>query len=123
MLASCHYETYWQVVTISGLKKKLVCLGGEESSLVYVTAENSRLRHFRLQKKFVPISKTYVKGKGECGSYTGIVKEIYMQGMIVELDNEVWLLLTNQLLTAPHSLRVGALVCKYLNFRCLLIVL
>ena len=107
------------VVTISGLKKKLVYIGNEESCLMYVTAEKSYLRISRLQKKFIPGIKTNVKGKGECGSYTGIVQGVYMQGMVVELDNEVWLLLTSQLLTPPHSLRVGALVsdCTLLIFR------
>jgi hypothetical protein len=38
-----------------------------------------------------------------------------MQGMVVELDKEVWLLLTDQLVTAPHSLREGAIVSE-LNF-------
>jgi len=37
---------------------------------------------------------------------------VYMEGMVVELDNEVWLLLTEHLLTPPHSLRVGALVSE-----------
>lgn len=100
------------VVTISGLKKKLVYIGSEESRLIYVTAERSELRlsRSRLRKKSIPGVKTNVEGKGECGSYTGIVQGVYMQGMVVELDDEVWLLLTSQLLTPPHSLRVGALV-------------
>ncbi|KAA8537704.1 hypothetical protein F0562_027306 [Nyssa sinensis] len=33
-----------------------------------------------------------------------------MQGMVLELDQDVWLLLTDQLLAPPHSLRVGAIV-------------
>ncbi|PON99190.1 CST complex subunit CTC [Trema orientale] len=98
------------VVTISGLKKKLVYIGNEESCLMYVTAEKSYLRLSRSQKKSLPGIKTNVEGKGECGSYTGTVQGVYMQGMVVELDNEVWLLLTSRLLTPPHSLRVGALI-------------
>ncbi|KAK9929523.1 hypothetical protein M0R45_026619 [Rubus argutus] len=50
------------------------------------------------------------KGNGEVGSYRGIVKGGTMQGIVVELDNEVWLLSTDQLLTPPHSLRAGS-VC------------
>ncbi|XP_024017091.1 CST complex subunit CTC1, partial [Morus notabilis] len=99
-----------KVVTISGLKKKLVYIGNEESILMYVTSEKSYLHVPRFQEKFVPGNQTYVEGKGECGSYTGIVKGVYMQGMVVELDHEVWLLLTSHLFTAPHSLRIGALI-------------
>lgn len=113
--SSCHPTTaklIGNVVTISGLKKKLVYIGNEESSLMYVTSEKSCLHLSRSRKKLVPGSKTNVVGKGECGSYTGIVKGVYMQGMVVELDHEVWLLLTSHLFTAPHSLRIGALVSK-----------
>nr|GME09282.1 CST complex subunit CTC1 isoform X2 [Ipomoea batatas] len=35
---------------------------------------------------------------------------IYMQGMIVELDQEVMLMLTDNNITVPHGLRVGAIV-------------
>ncbi|XP_062097662.1 CST complex subunit CTC1 isoform X2 [Humulus lupulus] len=92
------------------LKKKLVYIGNEQSRLMYVTVEKSSLSISRYRHKFLPSIKLNVEGKGECGSYTGIVRGVYMQGMVVELDNEVWLLLTNQLITPPHSLRVGALI-------------
>ncbi|BBG94975.1 conserved telomere maintenance component 1 [Prunus dulcis] len=82
----------------------------EESKLMYVTTENSALHLLRLSWKWQPKCTAVAKGKGECGTYRGIVKGVYMQGMVVELDNEVWLLLTDQLLTPPHSLRAGALV-------------
>ncbi|PQP99936.1 CST complex subunit CTC1 isoform X1 [Prunus yedoensis var. nudiflora] len=98
------------VVALSGLKKKLVFIGKEESKLMYVTTGNSALHLLRLSWKWRPKCTAVAKGKGECGTYRGIVKGVYMQGMVVELDNEVWLLLTDQLLTPPHSLRAGALV-------------
>ncbi|XP_060958065.1 CST complex subunit CTC1 isoform X3 [Cannabis sativa] len=99
------------VVTISNLKKKLVYIGDQHSRLMYVTAEKSCLSISRYRRhKIHPNNKTNVEGKGECGSYTGVVRGVYMQGMVVELDNEVWLLLTNHLITPPHSLRVGALI-------------
>ncbi|KAK6245301.1 hypothetical protein SCA6_008391 [Theobroma cacao] len=98
------------VVTISGLKKKLIFMGKEESDLMFVVAENSVLHLPRLLKKCVPFPRNVVKGNGECGSYTGIVNNVYMQGMVVELDKEVWLLLTDQLLKPPHGLRVGAVI-------------
>ncbi|XP_024952233.2 CST complex subunit CTC1 isoform X2 [Citrus sinensis] len=99
-----------KVITISGLKKKLVFIGKEESQLMFVTTENSVLHVPRLLKKWSPPSKTVIKGKGESGVYTGVVKGVYMQGLLVELDNEVWLLLTDKLRTVPHSLRSGAVI-------------
>ncbi|XP_022768824.1 CST complex subunit CTC1 isoform X2 [Durio zibethinus] len=98
------------IITISGLKKKLVFMGKQGSDLMFVTAENSVLHLPKLLKKWVPLSCNAVKGNGKCGSYTGIVNNVYMQGMVVELDKEVWLLLTDQLLMPPHSLRVGAVI-------------
>ncbi|KAJ7958119.1 CST complex subunit CTC1 isoform X1 [Quillaja saponaria] len=98
-------------IMLSNLKKKLVFIGKEESCLMYVTAEKSILHLFRFRKKFCPIPNTYGKRTVGFGSYTGIIKGVYMQGMVVELDNEVWLVLTDPLLTPPHALRVGAVIC------------
>lgn len=100
------------VVTISGLKKKLVFMGKQDSDLMFVTGENSFLHLHRLLKKRVCFSGNVLKGNAECGSYTGTVSNVYMQGLVVELDKEVWLLLTDQLLMPPHGLRVGAVVSK-----------
>ncbi|KAF3446226.1 hypothetical protein FNV43_RR11405 [Rhamnella rubrinervis] len=98
------------LVNISGLKRKLVYIAKEESRLMYVTTEKSNLHLPSFLKKCVQNNETSINGKGECGTYVGIVRGVYMQGMVVEMDNEVWLLLTDQLLTPPHSLRVGALI-------------
>ncbi|PSS31397.1 CST complex subunit like [Actinidia chinensis var. chinensis] len=98
------------VVMLSGLKKKLVIIGEEESQLMYVTTENALLHLPEVFDKYIPVSKTVIKANGECGMYTGTITGIYMQRMVVELDKEVFLLLTDQLLTMPHSLRVGAIV-------------
>jgi hypothetical protein len=35
---------------------------------------------------------------------------VYVQGMVVEMDKEVWILLTDQLATAPHVRREGAIL-------------
>ncbi|KAJ8772857.1 hypothetical protein K2173_028034 [Erythroxylum novogranatense] len=99
-------------ITLTRLKKKLVFIGKEESQMMFIVTENSRLLLHRMSKGRSNFRRKFVKGKGECGDYTGVVKGSYMQGMVVELDKEVWLLLTDQLLTAPHSLRVGAIVSK-----------
>ncbi|XP_057973338.1 CST complex subunit CTC1 isoform X2 [Malania oleifera] len=98
------------ILSLSGLKKKLIFMGKEESDLIYVTTEKSLLHISKLSSIRLSFKKTDIVGKGELSDYTGIVKGIYVQGMLVELDEEVWLLLTDELLTAPHSLRVGALV-------------
>ncbi|XVF74156.1 hypothetical protein PTKIN_Ptkin13bG0037500 [Pterospermum kingtungense] len=98
------------VITISGLKKKLIFAGKQESDLMFVTAENSVLHLPRLLNKWVPSSGYIVKGNREYGSYAGIVNNVYMQGMVIELDKEVWLLLTDQPIMPPHGLRVGAVI-------------
>ena len=101
-----------KIVMVSGLKMKLVYIGKKESRLMYVTTEKSALHLSRLSKKWALREKRVMEGKGECGSYKGVIRGVYMEGMVVELDNEVWLLLTDHLLTPPHSLRVGALVSE-----------
>jgi hypothetical protein len=103
------------VIMLSGLKKKLVFIGKEESQLMFVTTEYSVLQLPKVLKEWPPLSRNVIRGIGECGVYTGVVRGVYMQGMVVELDKEVWLLLTDQLVTAPHSLREGAIVSE-LNF-------
>ncbi|XP_058221004.1 CST complex subunit CTC1-like isoform X1 [Rhododendron vialii] len=97
------------VVLLSGLKKKLVFIGEEDSQLMYVTSEKTLLHLPKVINRRFPASKTVIKGKGECGMYTGTVTGIYMQSMVVELDREV-MLLTDRLIALPHSLRVGAIV-------------
>lgn len=101
-----------RVVVVSGLKRKMVFMGKEESRIMYVTTDESVLHVGPLSKKCLPCLNMDTKGKGKFGTYTGIVRGVYMQGMVIELDRDVWLLLTNQNLTLPHSLRVGAIVSK-----------
>ncbi|XP_038899097.1 CST complex subunit CTC1 isoform X3 [Benincasa hispida] len=97
-------------ITFLGLKKKLVSIGKAESCLMYVSSEKSSLHLSRLSRIRLPCKRSAIKGKGECGSYTGIIKGVYMQGMLLELENEVWVLLTDHFLSPPHSLRVGAII-------------
>ncbi|KAL2455141.1 conserved telomere maintenance component 1 [Abeliophyllum distichum] len=98
------------VALFSGLKKKLIFVGKDQSQLTYVTTDEASLHIPKLFKKWSSIKNTDIRGKGECGSYSGIVTGVYMHGMVVELDQEVMLLLTDQQLTVPHSLRVGSIV-------------
>jgi len=47
--------------------------------------------------------------------FVGVITGIYSQGLVVELDNTAWLLIDDQQLPPPHSLRVGAIVCCKLS--------
>ncbi|XP_054786835.1 CST complex subunit CTC1 isoform X2 [Prosopis cineraria] len=97
-------------IVISGLKRKLVFMGKEESCIMYVTTNESALHVRPYFKQWLPCFNMDTKGKRKFSTYTGILRGVYMQGMVVELDHDVWLLLTDQKLTLPHSLRVGAII-------------
>ncbi|XP_027090810.2 CST complex subunit CTC1 isoform X2 [Coffea arabica] len=98
------------LISLSGLKKKLVYIGKDDSELMYVTTDKALLRLPVMAKKYISKEKAEVRGFGEVGSYAGTVTGVYMQGMVVELDQGVLLLLTDHQLMVPHSLRVGAIV-------------
>ncbi|KAK7313892.1 hypothetical protein VNO77_39096 [Canavalia gladiata] len=97
-------------VVVLGLKKKIIYMTKEESRVMYVTTDKSVLQVGSCSEKCVPNLKTEIKGNGECGAYTGVIKGVYMQGMALELDHDVWLLLTDQLHTSIHGLRVGSII-------------
>lgn len=99
------------VVVLSGLKKKMF-IEKEESQLIFVVTEKSILHLLRVPSKRLTHVKTHIRGGGECGHYSGTVRAVYSQGMVVELDEEVWLLLTDQQLVLPHSIRIGAIVSR-----------
>ncbi|PWA88018.1 conserved telomere maintenance component 1 [Artemisia annua] len=99
------------VLVMSGLKKKMVFLGEGKSLMMYVTTEKSIIH--------LPVAtvKGLVKGRnttnernGLFSGYIGSITAVYMQGMVVELDEKVLLLVTDHQLSMPHSLRVGAIV-------------
>lgn len=98
------------IVSLAWLKKKLVFIGEQQSELMYVTTENSSIRIPKLLAKWAPVSRNVVKGKGECGSYSGTVTDIYLNGLIIELDQKVMLVVTDQQFVLPHSVRLGAMV-------------
>ncbi|KAL0360789.1 UNVERIFIED_CONTAM: CST complex subunit CTC1 [Sesamum radiatum] len=98
------------VILLTGLKQKLVFITKEEYKLMYVTTDEVSLHVTKLFKEQGLSGNTDIKGKGEVGSYTGVITGIYMQGMVVELDQDVILLLTDQHLIVPHCVRVGAIV-------------
>ncbi|KAI9118727.1 hypothetical protein K1719_010172 [Acacia pycnantha] len=97
-------------IIVSGLKRKLVFMGKDESRIMYVTTNESVLHVAPFPNQWLPCLNMDTKRKRKFSTYTGIVSGIYMQGMVVELDRDVWLLLTDQKLTLPHSLRVGAII-------------
>ncbi|XP_011083799.1 CST complex subunit CTC1 [Sesamum indicum] len=98
------------VIWLTGLKQKLVFITNEESKLMYVTTDEASLHVTKFFKEQGLSRNTNIKGRGEIGSYTGVITAIYMQGMVVELDQDVILLLTDQHLIVPHCVRVGAIV-------------
>ncbi|KAL2895110.1 CST complex subunit CTC1 [Bienertia sinuspersici] len=101
------------VVLLVGLKKKLVYIGKEEAELMFVSNELTCLSVPSTNKNedyLFKNGKAKIKGKGELGMYVGVVRGIYMQGMVVELDEEVWLLVTDESLQLPHSVRVGSIL-------------
>lgn len=97
-------------IALSGLRKKLIFLGKDEPQLMFVTSKKSLLHHVKNSRKWLPKGKKSLEGNGEYGTYTGIIKGVYMRGMVMELDNEVWLLLTDKQLLLPHCVRTGAIV-------------
>ncbi|CAN8246746.1 unnamed protein product [Cochlearia groenlandica] len=96
-------------VAISGMKKKMVCISNCDSLLVFVITESSVLHSPCFSKK-QEVPKTVVNRRGHCGSYLGFVKGVYMKGKLVELDEDVWLLLTDQIQSRSHSIRTGSLI-------------
>ncbi|KAE9616299.1 putative CST complex subunit CTC1, plant protein [Lupinus albus] len=98
-------------IMVSSLKKKMIYITKDESRVMYVTADMSVFHVCRFSENRMPCLKSYdIAGKGECGTYTGVIKNVYMQGMALELDHDVWLLLTDELHTSAHGLRVGAII-------------
>ncbi|XP_051123646.1 CST complex subunit CTC1 isoform X2 [Andrographis paniculata] len=97
------------IVLLTGVQKKMVFITKGESRLTYVTTDEVSLHIPRLFKGRQTCTVD-TKKKGEGRSYTGVVTGVYMQGMVVELDQNVILLITDQHLTVPHSVRVGAIV-------------
>ncbi|CAF1748309.1 unnamed protein product [Brassica oleracea var. botrytis] len=96
-------------IALSGMKKKLVYISKCDSLLVFVTTDNSVLHSPWISKKDESL-KSVVDGRGNCGSYLGFVNRLYMKGKLVELDEDVWLLLTDQIHNRSHSIRTGSLI-------------
>ncbi|CAH2070720.1 unnamed protein product [Thlaspi arvense] len=96
-------------IGLSGMNKKLVYINKCDSLLVFVTTENSVLHSPWVSKKQA-VSRSAVERRGNCGSYLGFVKGLYMKGKLVEMEEDVWLLLTDQIHNRSHSIRTGSLI-------------
>ncbi|KAG8052383.1 hypothetical protein GUJ93_ZPchr0001g30257 [Zizania palustris] len=94
-------------ISVSGLKKKKISIDKKGSYIMLVSTRKTMLAWC----PFYPFDQTLDGSPGNCGGvYTGVVTGIYMQGMVVELDETVWLLIDDQQLAPSHSLRVGAVI-------------
>ncbi|XP_020083015.1 CST complex subunit CTC1 isoform X3 [Ananas comosus] len=99
-----------KLVVLSGLKKKLVFVG-EESYTMFVSTGRTTLSLRGLSTGTLPSGGMTAKD-GECNNsvYSGTITGIYMQGMVVELDQKVFLLINDPQLAPHHSFRSGAIV-------------
>uniref|UniRef100_A0A0D3H669 CST complex subunit CTC1 n=1 Tax=Oryza barthii TaxID=65489 RepID=A0A0D3H669_9ORYZ len=94
-------------VSVSGLKKRLVSIDKKGTYTMLVSTRKTMLRWC----PSYPAALKLDGSPGDCGGvYTGVVTGIYMQRMLVELDETVWLLIDDQHLAPSHSLRVGAVI-------------
>ncbi|KAI3933792.1 hypothetical protein MKW92_038034 [Papaver armeniacum] len=107
--ASCHpivTKLLGNVVCFTGLKKKVVFVGKQDSCSMLITTDKAALRY----RQGFPDEATMIKKSGDSGAYSGTVTGVYMEGMVVELDDKVWILITDRLLAPPHSLRIGVMI-------------
>ncbi|CAD6219506.1 unnamed protein product [Miscanthus lutarioriparius] len=102
-----------RLVYISGLKKKIVSVGDKASHTMLVSSAKTAIAWCPSYRGSLPLYSFPEKCGGE---YAGVITGIYSQGLVVELDNTAWLLIDDQQLPPPHSLRVGAIV-SVKNFR------
>lgn len=95
-------------VSVTGLKKKMVSVGKKGSYTMLVSSTETMVSWCSSYVGVPPLDEL----PGKCsGVYTGVVSGIYMQGMLVVLDETAWLLIDDKRLVPSHSLRVGAVVC------------
>ncbi|KAG1326989.1 putative CST complex subunit CTC1 [Cocos nucifera] len=76
-----------KLIIVSGLKKKLIFVGGKESYVMFVTTVKSVVSLRQLPMKVKPLVGRVMSPSG--GVYKGVVSGVYMQGMVVELDGKV----------------------------------
>lgn len=96
-----------RLVSVTGLKKKMVSVGKKGSYTMLVSSTKTLVAWCPSYVGVPPSDQL----PGKCGGlYSGVVSGIYMQGMLVELDEIAWLLIDDKQLLPSHSLRVGAVI-------------
>ncbi|KAJ0986625.1 hypothetical protein J5N97_004981 [Dioscorea zingiberensis] len=103
-----------KLILVSGLKKKMVEVG-VHSYLMFVATEKTMVSLCQIPFNNMESRVVRPVMNGE-SVYCGVVTGVYMHGMAVELDNKVWLMITDPLLGPQHSLRVGALHGVFMEF-------
>ncbi|XP_020704179.1 CST complex subunit CTC1 isoform X3 [Dendrobium catenatum] len=100
-----------KVVMVSGLKRKMIFVGEKISYAMYVTPLETSVSLGRLPLEAMQLGEDVRAKMIEDGAvYNGIITRVYMQGMAVELDDKVWLLVTDSNLAPLAALRVGAII-------------
>lgn len=92
-----------KVLYFKGLKKRLVVVGNG-SYVMLVSTIKTRVSLCATTVNDLPTNHHFQ------GAYRGIVTGIYLHGLVIELDNKVWLLIHDTHLVPHHSLRIGAIV-------------
>ncbi|KAL9247616.1 hypothetical protein vseg_021031 [Gypsophila vaccaria] len=101
-----------RVISLTRMNKKLVHIGKAEGMLMYVPNAMTRLSFLKSKDEdlFCRKRKRCGEEKGELGVYIGVVRGVYMQGMAIELDDEVWLIMTEESLVLTCCVRVGSIL-------------
>ncbi|XP_020590566.1 CST complex subunit CTC1 isoform X2 [Phalaenopsis equestris] len=97
-----------KVIMVSGLKKKIIFVGEKTSYAIYVTPLDASV-----SLGLLPLEAMYhgedvrTRMTGDVTVYDGVVTGVYMQGMAVELDEKVWLLVTDPNIAPLAALRIS----------------
>ncbi|KAL0916542.1 hypothetical protein M5K25_014063 [Dendrobium thyrsiflorum] len=112
-----------KVIMVSGLKRKMIFVGEKISYAMYVTPLETSVSLGQLPLEAMQLGEDVRAKMIEDGAvYNGIITRVYMQGMAVELDDKVWLLVTDSNLAPLAALRVGAII-SIQNFQLVRLVL
>ncbi|ONK69483.1 uncharacterized protein A4U43_C05F23420 [Asparagus officinalis] len=92
-----------KLIVISGLRKKKIVVRKDVTHEMFLSTEWTVVSLCQL-----PLAVASILKDEEV--YNGVVTGVYMNGMAVELDSKVWLVLTEKGIPPPHSVRVGAII-------------
>lgn len=97
-------------ISIKGVRKKLVSLEAGGSYEMFVTMGGTSVYRCQSSYDLGAVGRKMILALPSVKSYAGIVTGCFMQGIVTELDNSVWVVFPD---VTSHSLRVGALVSFY----------